>query len=99
MDGINQAAHGWTVEAKNFFIDLLHEVRGCNDIRGNSVDNNLLESWSNRLNHKLGGFTISSVQNRFDMLYRWFHIFNVITSDSGFHWDRVENLIKSSKKK
>ncbi|KAG8364650.1 hypothetical protein BUALT_Bualt18G0019400 [Buddleja alternifolia] len=99
MDGQFPDAEGWSLEKEKFFIELLHTARGHNNISGGRLENNVLVSLQNRMNVEFGGFTETSVLNRFNMLRRRCKIFNVIFSDSDFKWNRVKNWITAPKHK
>ncbi|KAG8374059.1 hypothetical protein BUALT_Bualt11G0091500 [Buddleja alternifolia] len=99
MDGQFQDADGWLLEKEKFFIELLHATLGSNEISGGRLENNVLVGLQYRMNVEFGGFSETSVLNRFNMLRRRCKIFNVIFSDSDFKWNRARNWITTPKQK
>ncbi|KAG8377658.1 hypothetical protein BUALT_Bualt08G0055800 [Buddleja alternifolia] len=99
MDEQFPDADGWSLEKEKFFIELLHAARGRNEISGGRLENTVLVGLVNMMNDEFGGFTETSVENRFNMLRRRCKIFNVIFSDSDFKWNKKKNWITAPNQK
>ncbi|KAG8382958.1 hypothetical protein BUALT_Bualt05G0134100 [Buddleja alternifolia] len=99
MDGQFLDVEGWSSKKEKSFIELLHVVHGRNEISGGRLENIMLVGLQSRMNVEFGGFTETSVLNRFNMLRRRCKIFNVIFSDSDFQWNRAKNWITIPKQK
>ncbi|KAG8390604.1 hypothetical protein BUALT_Bualt01G0100800 [Buddleja alternifolia] len=67
MDGQFPDAEGWSLGKEKFFFELLHIACGRNEINGGRLENNVLVGLQYRMNVEFGGFTETSVLNRFNI--------------------------------
>ncbi|KAG8387961.1 hypothetical protein BUALT_Bualt02G0075600 [Buddleja alternifolia] len=99
MAGQVPQGDGWTVRKEIFFIDLLNEARGRNEIMNGQMANHVVEWARDRINAEFGGFNTPSIVNQFDMLRQRCKMVNLIMSDNAFQWDRRKNWISAPKSK